>query len=118
MNHPKNLTSVHSIPDKNERYKEFVKSYTYIQNIGEQVTGVVGKRVIPSNSIDTWIFAKEAVLINEITVEARTPVYLDTRTRKQINKYLPGMILEYRMKIKVKVVFLISAIHEDTRKIR
>lgn len=52
---------------------------------------------------------------DSVTVETRTPVWLDSKTRKMTGSYRPGQVLEDRSDARETRHFVIDRVHEETR---
>ncbi|HGL4640844.1 TPA: type IV secretion system DNA-binding domain-containing protein [Enterobacter hormaechei] len=50
-----------------------------------------------------------------VEIEARQPVWLDSKTRRMPGSYRPGMVLEDRTDAKERKSYVIDRVHEDTR---
>lgn len=50
-----------------------------------------------------------------VEIEARQPVWLDSKTRRMPGSYRPGMVLEDRTDAKARKSYVIDRVHEDTR---
>lgn len=107
-----------SIANKRDRYEALASRYADLSGVAENVTAVVvGKReqthltgLIRDALQNAGQLAREGV-----EIEARQPVWLDTKTRRMSGSYRPGMVLEDRSDKKERHSYVIDRVHEDTR---
>ncbi|WP_041689768.1 conjugative transfer relaxase/helicase TraI [Enterobacter sp. 638] len=107
-----------SITNKRDRYEALAIRYADLSGGAENVTAVVvGKReqthltgLIRDALQNAGQLAREGV-----EIEARQPVWLDTKTRRMSGSYRPGMVLEDRSDKKERHSYVIDRVHEDTR---
>ncbi|WP_407437659.1 conjugative transfer relaxase/helicase TraI [Lelliottia sp.] len=107
-----------SIANKRDRYEALATRYADLSGGAENVTAVVvGKReqthltgLIRDALQNAGQLAREGV-----EIEARQPVWLDTKTRRMPGTYRSGMVLEDRSDKKERHTFVIDRVHEDTR---
>ncbi len=52
---------------------------------------------------------------DSVTIEARSPVWLDSKTRRMTGSFKPGQVLEDRSDKKETHHYVIDRVHEDTR---
>ncbi|EHA0391971.1 conjugative transfer relaxase/helicase TraI [Salmonella enterica] len=111
-------TTVVSIPDKRDRYEALATRFAELNGGSENVTAVVvGKReqthltgLIRDALQNSGQLSREGV-----DIEARQPVWLDSRTRRMPGSYRPGMVLEDRRDARDRQSYVIERVHEDTR---
>lgn len=111
-------TRVVSIADKRERYAALAERYAELSAGSEPVTAVVkGAReqknltgLIRDALQNAGQLARDGV-----TVETRTPVWLDNKTRRLPSSYRAGQVLEDRTQAKETKHWLIDRVHDDTR---
>ena len=107
-----------SIADKRDRYQALAGRFAELSTPGATVTAVVvGQReqrqltaVIRSAMQDAGQLSRDGV-----TVEARTPVYTDAKTRRLPGTYRAGMVLEDRSDARATRHFTVDRVHEGTR---
>lgn len=107
-----------SIANKRDRYEALATRYADLSGGADNVTAVVvGKReqthltgLIRDALQNAGQLAREGV-----EIEARQPVWLDTKTRRMPGTYRSGMVLEDRSDKKERHTFVIDRVHEDTR---
>ncbi len=107
-----------SIANKRDRYEALATRYADLSGGVENVTAVVvGKReqthltgLIRDALQNAGQLSREGV-----EIEARQPVWLDTKTRRMSGSYRPGMVLEDRSDKKERHSYVIDRVHEDTR---
>lgn len=107
-----------SIANKRDRYEALATRYADLSGGADNVTAVVvGKReqthltgLIRDALQNAGQLAREGV-----EIEARQPVWLDTKTRRMSGTYRSGMVLEDRSDKKERHTFVIDRVHEDTR---
>lgn len=111
-------TSVQSIADKRSRYEALASRYAELSGGQETVTAVViGQREQKhlTGLIRDALQNAGQLERDGVTVEARTPVWLDGKTRRMTGSYRPGQVLEDRSNPKETRHFVIDRIHDDTR---
>jgi len=107
-----------SISDKRERYRALAERFADISGPDTPVTAVVvGQREQKQlTGIIRDALQNAGKLEREgITVESRTPVYLDTKTRRLAGSYRPGMVLEDRTQKNGTKHYTVDQVHSDTR---
>ncbi|WP_174263227.1 conjugative transfer relaxase/helicase TraI [Cronobacter sakazakii] len=111
-------TAVISLPDKRVRYEALVNRYAELSAGSEPVTAVVlGQREQKhlTGLIRDALQNAGQLERDGVTVEARTPVWLDSKTRRQPGSYRVGQILEDRSDAREVKHYVIDRVHEDTR---
>ena len=111
-------TDVVSIPDKRNRYEALANRFAELSAGSEPVTAVViGQReqkqltgLIRDALQNAGQLERDAV-----TVEARSPVWLDGKTRRMPGSYRSGQVLEDRSDARETRHYVIDRVHEDTR---
>ncbi|EFS9298698.1 conjugal transfer protein TraI, partial [Salmonella enterica] len=106
-------TTVVSIPDKRERYEALATRFAELNGGSENVTAVVvGKReqthltgLIRDALQNSGQLSREGV-----DIEARQPVWLDSRTRRMPGSYRPGMVLEDRRDARDRQSYVIERV--------
>ncbi|MGK0707021.1 hypothetical protein ACSFCW_26965 [Yokenella regensburgei] len=104
-------TSVQSIADKRSRYEalsgaqETVTAVVIGQREQKHLTGLIRDALQNAGQLER----------DGVTVETRTPVWLDGNTRRMTGSYRPGQVLEDRSNPKEIRHFVIDRIHDDTR---
>ncbi|WP_432369504.1 MobF family relaxase (plasmid) [Pantoea allii] len=109
-----------SIADKRDRYQALATRYAELS--GPEMTlsaTVAGEReqqqlngLIRSALKDTGKLGQE-----EVSVEARIPVFTTAKTRRLVNTYRPGQVLEDRSDKNETRHYVIDRVHEDTRQL-
>lgn len=111
-------TEVVSIANKRDRYEALATRFADLSGGDENVTAVVvGKREQAhlTGLIRDALQNAGQLERNGISIEARSPVWLDSKTRRMPGSYRPGMVLENRSDAKERHSFVIDRVHEDTR---
>lgn len=111
-------TTVQSIADKRDRYDALAARYAELSGGADAVTAVViGQREQKhlTSLIRDALQNAGQLERDSVTVEARTPVWLDSKTRKMTGSYRPGQVLEDRSDAKETRHFVIDRVHEETR---
>ncbi|MFK3662741.1 conjugative transfer relaxase/helicase TraI [Scandinavium sp. NPDC088450] len=111
-------TSVVSITDKRIRYESLATRFVELHSGQETVTAVVvGQREQKQlTSIIREAMHNAGVLQrDEVTVETRTPVWLDNKSRRMAGSYRAGQVLEDRSHAKETRHYVIDRVHDDTR---
>lgn len=107
-----------SIANKRDRYEALASRFADLSGGQENVTAVVvGKREQAhlTGLIRDALQNAGQLERNGISIEARSPVWLDSKTRRMPGSYRPGMVLEDRSDAKTRHSFVIDRVHEDTR---
>ncbi|MDW2744995.1 MULTISPECIES: conjugative transfer relaxase/helicase TraI [Atlantibacter] len=107
-----------SIANKRDRYEALAGRFADLSGGNENVTAVVvGKReqVHLTGLIRDALQNTGQLDRNGISIEARSPVWLDNKTRRMPGSYRSGMVLENRSDAKERHSFVIDRVHEDTR---
>lgn len=107
-----------SIANKRDRYEALATRFADLSGGAENVTAVaVGKREQAhlTGLIRDALQNAGQLERNGISIEARSPVWLDSKTRRMPGSYRPGMVLENRSDAKERHSFVIDRVHEDTR---
>ncbi|WP_348939704.1 conjugative transfer relaxase/helicase TraI [Citrobacter sp. C1] len=107
-----------SIANKRDRYEALATRFADLSGGDENVTAVVvGKREQAhlTGLIRDALQNAGQLERNGISIEARSPVWLDNKTRRMPGSYRPGMVLENRSDAKERHSFVIDRVHEDTR---
>ncbi|ELW1648880.1 conjugative transfer relaxase/helicase TraI [Enterobacter oligotrophicus] len=107
-----------SISNKRDRYEALANRFAELSGGSENVTAVVvGKReqaqltgLVREALQDAGQLGRDGV-----EIEARQPVWLDSKTRRMPGSYRPGMVLEDRTDAKERKSYVIDRVHEDTR---
>ncbi|BBR61401.1 Multifunctional conjugation protein TraI [Kluyvera ascorbata] len=111
-------TTVNSIADKRTRYDALASRYAELSGGQETVTAVVvGQREQKhlTSLIRDALQNSGQLERDGVTVEARVPVWLDSKTRRMTGSFKPGQVLEDRSDKKETRHFVIDRVHEDTR---
>ncbi|ELY4112096.1 conjugative transfer relaxase/helicase TraI [Cronobacter turicensis] len=111
-------TAVISLPDKRVRYEALASRYAELSAGSEPVTAVVlGQREQKhlTGLIRDALQNAGQLERDGVTVEARTPVWLDSKTRRQPGSYRAGQVLEDRSDAREVKHYVIDRVHEDTR---
>ncbi|WP_105699975.1 conjugative transfer relaxase/helicase TraI [Cronobacter dublinensis] len=111
-------TAVISLPDKRVRYEALANRYAELSAGSEPVTAVVlGQREQKhlTGLIRDALQNAGQLERDGVTVEARTPVWLDSKTRRQPGSYRAGLVLEDRSDAREVKHYVIDRVHEDTR---
>lgn len=111
-------TSVQSIADKRNRYEALASRYAELSGNQETVTAVVlGHREQKNlTSLIREALQNSGQLERDgVTIEARSPVWLNSKTRGMAGSYRPGQVLEDRSDPKETRHFVIDRVHDDTR---
>ena len=107
-----------SIANKRDRYEALATRFADLSGGTENVTAVVvGKREQThlTGLIRDALQNAGQLERNGISIEARSPVWLDNKTRRMPGSYRSGMVLENRSDAKERHSFVIDRVHEDTR---
>ncbi|MDC7872127.1 conjugal transfer protein TraI [Pantoea ananatis] len=109
-----------SVADKRDRYQALATRYAELS--GPEMTlsaTVAGEReqqqlngLIRSALKDAGKLGQE-----EVSVEARIPVFTTAKTRRLVNTYRPGQVLEDRSDKNETRHYVIDRVHEDTRQL-
>ncbi|HCM9429379.1 TPA: conjugative transfer relaxase/helicase TraI [Enterobacter hormaechei subsp. xiangfangensis] len=111
-------TTVNSIADKRTRYDALASRYAELSGSQETVTAVVvGQREQKhlTSLIRDALQNSGQLERDGVTVEARVPVWLDSKTRRMTGSFKSGQVLEDRSDKKETRHFVIDRVHEDTR---
>ncbi|EJJ0549525.1 conjugative transfer relaxase/helicase TraI [Cronobacter sakazakii] len=111
-------TAVISLPDKRVRYEALANRYAELSAGSEPVTAVVlGQREQKhlTGLIRDALQNAGQLERDGVTVEARTPVWLDSKTRRQPGSYRAGQVLEDRSNAREVKHYVIDRVHDDTR---
>lgn len=111
-------TTVQSIADKRDRYDALATRYAELSGGADAVTAVViGQREQKhlTSLIRDALQNAGQLERDSVTVETRTPVWLDSKTRKMTGSYRPGQVLEDRSDARETRHFVIDRVHEETR---
>lgn len=115
---PRLEAEVVSIPNKRDRYEALANRFAELSGGTENVTAVVvGRR----EQAQLTGLVREALQNagqlgrDGVEIEARQPVWLDSKTRRMPGSYRPGMVLEDRADAKERKSYVIDRVHEDTR---
>lgn len=111
-------TEVVSIADKRDRYAALASRFAELSAGSEPVTAVVlGQREQKhlTGLIRDALQNAGQLERDGVTVEARTPVWVDNKTRRMPGTYRAGQVLEDRSDAKLTRHYVIDRIHEDTR---
>lgn len=107
-----------SIANKRDRYEALANRFAELSGGNENVTAVVvGKR----EQAQLTGLVREALQNagqlgrDGVEIEARQPVWLDSKTRRMPGSYRPGMVLEDRTDARERTSYVIDRVHEDTR---
>ncbi|MGK3212800.1 MobF family relaxase [Enterobacter kobei] len=107
-----------SIANKRDRYEALANRFAELSGGSENVTAVVvGRR----EQAQLTGLVREALQNagqlgrDGVEIEARQPVWLDSKTRRMPGSYRPGMVLEDRTDAKERKSYVIDRVHEDTR---
>lgn len=107
-----------SIPNKRDRYEALANRFAELSGGSENVTAVVvGRR----EQAQLTGLVREALQNagqlgrDGVEIEARQPVWLDSKTRRMPGSYRSGMVLEDRTDAKERKSYVIDRVHEDTR---
>ncbi|QEM94328.1 conjugative relaxase (plasmid) [Kosakonia radicincitans] len=106
-----------SIRDKRDRYSALADRFAELSAGTEPVTAiVVGQREQKhlTGLIRDALQNAGQLERDGVTVEARTPVWLDSKTRRMSGSYRAGQVLEDRTERETRH-FVIDRVHEDTR---
>ncbi|HHT3529910.1 TPA: MobF family relaxase [Enterobacter asburiae] len=106
-----------SIRDKRERYSTLADRFAELSAGTEPVTAiVVGQREQKhmTGLIRDALQNAGQLERDGVTVEARTPVWLDSKTRRMSGSYRAGQVLEDRTEREPRH-YVIDRVHEDTR---
>ena len=112
-------TTVQSIADKRDRYDALATRYAELSGGADAVTAVViGQREQKhlTSLIRDALQNAGQLERDSVTVETRTPVWLDSKTRKMTGSYRPGQVLEDRSDARETRHFVIDRVHEETRR--
>lgn len=109
--------SVISISDKRDRYEAMANRFAELSAGNEPVTAIViGQREQKhmTGLIRDALQNAGQLERDGVTVEARTPVWLDNKTRRMAGSYRAGQVLEDRSEKETRH-YVIDRVHEDTR---
>ncbi|MEY0536075.1 conjugative transfer relaxase/helicase TraI [Providencia rettgeri] len=85
------------IPDKNHRYAALAAEYTDLHSdmkpVVAQVSGVREQKIV-TDTIRQTLTERGMLSENTVTVTQLKPVWLDSHSRKQIDSYREGMVME------------------------
>ncbi|MCH9300014.1 MobF family relaxase [Pantoea allii] len=109
-----------SIADKRDRYQALATRYAELSGPETTLSATVaGEReqqqlngLIRSALKDAGKLGQE-----EVSVEARIPVFTTAKTRRLVNTYRPGQVLEDRSDKNETRHYVIDRVHEDTRQL-
>ncbi|OAT35007.1 TraI family DNA-nicking and unwinding protein [Enterobacter soli ATCC BAA-2102] len=107
-----------SIPIKRDRYEALASRFAELSGGSENVTAVVvGKREQAQLTGLVRDALQNAGQLGRdgVDIEARQPVWLDSKTRRMSGSYRAGMVLEDRSDAKARKSYVIDRVHEDTR---
>lgn len=107
-----------SIPNKRDRYEALATRFADLIHGNENVTAVVVGRREQSHltGLIRDALQNAGQLSREgVDIEARQPVWLDSKTRRMPGSYRAGMVLEDRSDVKDRPSYVIDRVHEDTR---
>lgn len=107
-----------SISNKRERYEALATRFADLSSGSENVTAVVvGKReqMHLTGLIRDALQNAGQLARDGVDIEARQPVWLDSKTRRMPGSYRAGMVLEDRSDKKDRQSYVIDRVHEDTR---
>jgi len=107
-----------SISDKQERYRALADRYAELSGGTEPVTAaVVGMREQRNLNAAIREALQDAGKLDRggVVIEARSPVFLDTKSRKQPENYRAGYVLEHRKDAKHTDHYRIDRVHRETR---
>ncbi|WP_238085644.1 conjugative transfer relaxase/helicase TraI [Pseudescherichia vulneris] len=107
-----------SIADKRNRYEALANRYAELSAGTEPVTAVViGQREQQhmTGLIRDALQNAGQLERDGVTIEARAPVWLDSKTRKMASTYRAGQVLEDRSDAKDIRHYVVERVHEDTR---
>lgn len=107
-----------SIPVKRDRYEALASRFAELSGGSENVTAVVvGKREQAQLTGLVRDALQNAGQLGRdgVDIEARQPVWLDSKTRRMTGSYRAGMVLEDRSDAKERKSYVIDRVHEDTR---
>lgn len=107
-----------SIPNKRDRYEALATRFADLSHGDENVTAVVvGKREQThlTGLIRDALQNAGQLSRDGVDIEARQPVWLDSKTRRMPGSYRAGMVLEDRSDAKERQSYVIDRVHEDTR---
>ncbi|WP_312775339.1 conjugative transfer relaxase/helicase TraI domain-containing protein [Atlantibacter hermannii] len=82
-----------------------IKDFSAGKREQAQLTGLIRDALQNAGQLDR----------NGISIEARSPVWLDSKTRRMPGSYRSGMVLEDRSNAKERHSYVIDRVHEDTR---
>lgn len=107
-----------SIANKRDRYEALANRFAELSGGSENVTAVVvGKREQAQLTGLVRDALQNAGQLGRdgAEIEARQPVWLDSKTRRMPGSYRPGMVLEDRRDAKARKSYVIDRVHDDTR---
>ena len=107
-----------SIANKRDRYEALANRFAELSGGSENVTAVVvGKREQAQLTGLVRDALQNAGQLERdgAEIEARQPVWLDSKTRRMPGSYRPGMVLEDRRDAKARKSYVIDRVHDDTR---
>lgn len=107
-----------SIANKRDRYEALANRFAELSGGAENVTAVVvGKREQThlTGLIRDALQNAGQLGRDGVAIEARQPVWLDSKTRRMPGSYRPGMVLEDRSDARTRQSYVIDRVHEDTR---
>ncbi|VYU35654.1 conjugative relaxase [Metakosakonia massiliensis] len=109
--------AVVSIADKRDRYEAMATRYAELSAGSEPVTAIViGQREQKhmTGLIRDALQNAGQLERDGVTIEARTPVWLDNKTRRMAGSYRAGQVLEDRSEKETRH-YVIGRVHDDTR---
>lgn len=115
---PRLEAEVISIANKRDRYEALANRFAELSGGSENVTAVVvGKREQAQLTGLVRDALQNAGQLGRdgAEIEARQPVWLDSKTRRMPGSYRPGMVLEDRRDAKARKSYVIDRVHDDTR---
>lgn len=107
-----------SIANKRDRYEALANRFAELSGGDENVTAVVvGKREQThlTGLIRDALQNAGQLERDGVDIEARQPVWLDSKTRRMPGSYRPGMVLEDRSNARTRQSYVIDRVHDDTR---
>jgi len=109
--------AVVSIADKRDRYEAMATRFAELSAGSEPVTAIViGQREQKhmTGLIRDALQNAGQLERDGVTVEARTPIWLDNKTRRMAGSYRAGQVLEDRSEKETRH-YIIERVHDDTR---
>lgn len=107
-----------SIQDKRERLQVLAERFAELSGPDSPVTAVVAgvrEQQQLTGAIRDALQNAGKLGQDTVTIQARTPVFVNTRTRKLPGTYRAGMVLEDRTEKDETRHYVIDRVHEDTR---